>query len=115
MGQAESPGLCLQESSADGYLKGGWALLGAAQCQDKEQRAQNGTQNVPSGREEPLLPHKGGRALEQSPERWGISLSKAIRTHLDAFLCNLLQGTCSGGGWSGSPDVPSKSYSSVTL
>lgn len=41
MGQAESPGLCLQESSADGYLKGG---LGSAGCRPMPGQGAAGTE-----------------------------------------------------------------------
>ena len=40
-----------------------------------------------------------------------------LRTHLDAFLCNLFYGTCINRVWwtGGSPEVPSSPYSSVIL
>jgi len=61
-----------------------------------------------------FFPIRGAEPWNRARRGGGSPSLEVFRPHLAAFRCHLLQGTCSGGGWSGSPDVPSKSYSSVT-
>lgn len=72
-------------------MSSGWVqpLSSSAQEQDKEQKSQTGTQEVPSDYEERFLHCVGDRALKQFATR-EVVVSPSLeifKAHQDAFLC----------------------------
>ena len=67
------------------------ALFSGAQCQDKRQQAQTGTQKVPSKHQEELTSCEGDGTPVQVALRGLAALSlKDVENHLDMVLGNLV-------------------------
>ncbi|PKU37082.1 hypothetical protein llap_12610 [Limosa lapponica baueri] len=77
-------------------------IFHGVQRQDKEQRAQARTQEIPCQHEEKLLYFEGDRALGQAGQREVVESPclEILKTCLDGFLCDFLQvNLLWQGGW----------------
>jgi len=83
---------CLKISKGEVWREWSHVLFDGAQRQDKGQWAQTGTYSVPSQHEKKHVYCEGDRALEQLP-RDAVECPSLLKTCLDAFLYNLLNGS----------------------